>query len=156
MADTATLRDEKGNILGYETSVFNEHGDVIENIEYDDKHNEIVKHVAEYDNDGNVLEEQKFIDGELTEITAYEYDLDGNLVLKKQQNVEDGFEIVNEYRYDDRGNRIYNATFRDGNLIFENKCTYDDEGYLRTQELFEIDPWSRKVERHERLIHERR
>jgi hypothetical protein len=153
MADTATLHDEKGNLLGYETSVFNGNGDVIESIEFDENYRETAKHLAQYDDNGKVVEERKFIEGKLTEITSYTYDLHGNVLQKKVQNVADGYQTVDDYRYDEQGNMIYNAAFHNDLLIFENKCSYDAEGNLTAEEFFEIDRWEKKVLRHERLLH---
>lgn len=153
LADTATLRDEKGAILGYETSVFNENGDVIERVEFDEKHIETLKHLAEYDDDGNVLEEKKFVDGILNEITSYAYDLHGNVTRKTARDAQEGHQTIDEYRYDEQGNMEYNASFHNGVLIFENKCTYDADGNLKTEEFFEIDRWDKKVIRHEKLLY---
>jgi hypothetical protein len=41
-----------------------------------------------------------------------------------------------------------------GVLVFENKCAYDENDYLISEEYFELNFWERRIERHERLIHE--
>jgi len=153
LADTATLYNENDLVMGYETYVFNEKGEVIERIDSDEENVETLKYLNAYDGNGNVTEERKFVEGELTEVTFYTYDSTGKITKKELSNKKDGFSMVDEYNYDGRGNQVHNVTFQNGALIFENKCTYDQNDHLLTEEFFEIDFWEKKVTRHEKLLH---
>lgn len=153
LADKATLYDENHLVLGYETFVFNENGHVIVRIDSDEENMETLKYIIAYDDQGNVKEERKFVEGALTEVTFYSYNSNGKMSRKELNNKKEGFQVVDEYSYDDRGNQVYHVSFQNATLIFENKCTYDQDGLLSIEEFFEIDFWENKVIRHEKLLH---
>ena len=152
-ADKVTLYDENNVILGYETYVCNEYGEVVERIVLDEEGIETLKLTNTYDNNGNVLEERKIVGGKLAEVTSHAYDSSGKVVRKELKNKSEGYQVVDEYKYDDDGNMVHNTTFKNGTLIFENKCTYDKDNQLLTEEFFEIDFWEKKIARHEKLLH---
>ena len=90
----------------------------------------------------------------LAEDIAYIYDEKDNLIKKITTNKTDKFEVIDEYTYDIHGNMVYNSTFQNGVLVFENRCAYDEDHNLVTEEFFEINFWEKRITRHERLIHE--
>jgi hypothetical protein len=153
LADTATLYDENGAVAGYETYVLNEQGQIMEQIEKTSEQVETVRLTHVYDGAGNVIVEKKFLDGELTETISSTYDDGGKVIRKATRHHGQGFDVIDEYQYDESGNMIHNVSFQAGFLIFENKCEYDENNNLVTEEFFEIDYWEKKIRRHERLIH---
>ena len=153
LADMATLYDENGSIVGYETYILNEAGKIVEQIETNSENVETVRFVKAYDEAGNGIEDKKFIDGRLTETTSYIYDGDGNVTKKITSNSVQRFQIIDDYKYDLFGNMIHNTSFQNDFLVFENKCTYDDHNNLLTEEFFEIDYWEKRITRHEKLVH---
>jgi len=153
LADTATLYDEHGEVMGYETYVLNEDGQIIEQIEANSENVEIVKFLKVYDEAGNSIKEKKFVEGKLVEIIEYTYDANGNVKTKITSNITQGFQAIDEYKYDDIGNMVHNTTLQNNFLVFENKCTYDENNKLLTEEFFEIDYWEKRITRHEKLIH---
>lgn len=153
LADTATAYNENGEILGREIYVLNEDGKIVEQVETDADNTVLVKYLRTYNETGDSKEERKFIEDTLTEVTSYSYDKNGNIIRKAVKNIVDGYEVIDEYEYDERGNMTYNTSLQNGVPIFENKCTYDENGNLLTEEFFEIDYWERRVTRHEKLLH---
>ena len=147
LADTATLYDENGSVVDYETYVLNEAGQIVEQIETNSENIETVRFLKAYDEAGNAIEDKKFIDGRLTETTSYTYDGDGHVTRKVTSNSVQRFEVIDEYEYDLFGNIMHNTSFQNGFLVFENKCTYDDRKNLLTEEFFEIDFWEKRVTR---------
>ena len=155
LGDRATLKDENGSIAGYETYILDEAGQVLEHIETDYDHNEISKCVKVYNEDGLVTHEEEFVDGKLKESVTYFYCARGHMIKKIINNVIDKYEVREEYTYDDRGNMVHNMSWQNGVLVFENKCAYDADDNLVTEEFFEIDYWQKRITRHEKLIHQR-
>jgi len=153
-ADKATIQDENGMITGYEVFIFNDQGQVIEEIELDAENNETSKYEKTYQDDGLLLHEKQFQDGQLFAAEAFGYDLQGNVIKKTYRNYKDNFEVIDEYKYDENNNMVYNSTHQNGVLVFENTSAYDDEQNLDSEVFFELDFWERRVVRYEKLMHE--
>ncbi len=153
-ADKAEIRNEYGEITGYEIYVLDENGFVKVAIELDANNNEVSKCEKEYLSNELISREKTFQDGKLVKKEMFEYDDRGNLTKKIFQNSLDGIEIIDLYHYDDHNNMIYNCTHQNGILVFENNCGYDEMNHLVLEEFFELDFWERKIIRHERLKHE--
>jgi len=153
-ADKATIKDENGEITGFEVYILNDQGQTIEEIELDADNNEISKFEKSYSDNGLLKHEKQFQNGELFNAEAFEYDSQGNVVKKIQRNYIDNFEVIDEYTFDSRNNMIYNSSHQNGVLVFENKCGYDSNNNLISEEFFELDFWERRIVRHEKLIHE--
>jgi len=153
LADTATLYDETGTVIGYETYVFNDDDQIVDQIERSSNNTESVRYHKKYDADGNTSEEQKFVNEKLTEVTTYSYESHNKVARKVVKNKTDGNELIDEYEYDSNGNMIHNVSFKNSTVVFENKCTYDGDQNLSTEEFFEIDFWEKRILRHEKLVH---
>jgi hypothetical protein len=153
-ADKATISDENGEITGYEIYTLDEEGRTREEIELDSENNEISKYEKTYDENGILNCEKQFRDGVLFNAESFEYDEKGNVVKKIHRNYPDKFEVIDEYQFDKNNNMINNSSRQNGILVFENKCGYNDNGNLISEEFFELDFWEKRIVRHERLIHE--
>ena len=153
-ADKAEIRNEAGEITGYEIYVLNENGLVGWVIELDAYENEISKCEKEYLKNGLISREKSFSDGQASKEEKFEYDDKGNLTKKTFRNYFDNIELIDLYHYDDHNNMIYNCSHQNGVLVFENKCGYDQNNQLVLEEFFELDFLERKIIRHERLKHE--
>lgn len=156
LADKAVVTDEHDAVTGYELYIFNENGEVVEQIEMDSNSVEVVRHVKHYDERGLDVQDKRFNDRRLAETISYTYDENDRVIRKSTFNEGHKFEVIDEYEYDERGNMVHNVTFQNGVLIFENKCAYDQNNELIGEEFFEIDYWEKRITRHEKLIHERR
>ncbi|MCG8698529.1 MAG: hypothetical protein MI922_10785 [Bacteroidales bacterium] len=152
-ADKAVIKDENGTITGYEVYKFDEEGNVIEEIELDADNNEIAKFEKTYYENGVLHIEKHYQDGQLFTGESFEYDNRGNIIKKILRNYRDSYEIVDEYKFDQNNNMIYNSSTQNGVLVFENKCQYDSNNKLISEEFFEMDFSTAHVVRHERLIH---
>lgn len=155
-SDKAEIRDEHGEITGYEIYVLNESGQVNEAFELDADHNEISKSKKEYSENGLIRLEKHFSNGQLFKEELSEYDDNCNLIKKTLKNHSDNFEVIDLYQYDENNNMIYNCSHQNGVLVFENKCGYDENNHLISEEFFELDFWEKRILRHERLKHELR
>lgn len=153
-ADKATIRDENGEITGFEVSILDEQGRTKEEIELDSENNEISKYEKAYDENGMLKIEKNYKDGILFNTVSFEYDEKGNLVKKIHRNYPDNFEVIDIYQFDIKNNMIYNSSNQNGVLVFENKCGYDENNNLISEEFFELEFWERRIVRHERQIHE--
>jgi hypothetical protein len=153
LADSATLYDEVGSVVGYETYILNEAGQIIEQVETNAENVETTKYIKVYDEMERSIEDKKFVDGRLTETILFTYDAIGNVARKVTANNVHGFQVIDDYKYDQFGNMLHNTSFQNDFLVFENKCEYDDRNNLLTEEFFEIDYWEKRITRHEKLIH---
>lgn len=152
--DKATIRDENGLITGYEVYIGDEHGRLIREIELDSDNNEINKYEKTYNENGSVILQKHFVDGQLISDEKMYYNDDGLLIKTVLANHIDKFKFIENSRYDKNGNNIYISAHQNGVLIFENKCGYDKNDMLIYEEFFELDYWERKILRHEKLEHE--
>ena len=153
-ADKATIKDENGQITGFEVFILDEQGRVKEEIELDSENNEISKYEKTYDENGMLKFEKHYRDGILFNEESFEYDEKGNLLKKNHRNHPDNFEVIDNYQFDIKNNMIYNSSKQNGVLVFENKCGYDENNNLISEEFFELDFWEKRIVRHEILIHE--
>jgi hypothetical protein len=152
-ADSAILYDENGEIIGRETYVLDDDGEITEQIEANAANVETIRITRSYDDLSNPVEESKFTDGRLTETTSSTYGANGKVERKVTSYKGHGYQIIDEYKYDAAGNMIHNVSFHNDFLVFENKCEYDENNNLITEEFYEIDYWEKRVTRNEKLIH---
>lgn len=82
-----------------------------------------------YDEQGNVVQEQQFADGESDIIWSYEYDEWGNL-LKETTTHADGTVHITEYKLtlDEKHRITYREIIWDGELKSIHETVYDDQG----------------------------
>lgn len=154
-AEKAKITDENGEITGFEVYILDEQGQTKEEIELDSESNEISKYVKTYNEDGTLKYEKQYRDGVLFTSESFEYDEKGNVVKKLHRNYSDKFEVIDDYQFDKNNNMIYNSSHQNGVLVFENKCGYDENNNLISEEFFELEFWEKRIVRHERLIHEK-
>lgn len=155
-ADRVEIRNEHGEITGFEIYQLDEKGQVIEATELDADNNEVARLKKEYLENGLISVEKHFSQGKLFKAEYFEYDDYANLIKKTLKNQADNFVIIDQYQYDERHNMIYNCSHQNGLLVFENKCTYNEDNHLIAEEFFELDFWEKKISRHERLKHQLR
>jgi len=153
-AEKAVIKDENGIVTGYEVYKLDEHGRVIEETEFDTDYNEISKYEKTYLDSGELHFEKQLKNGQLFDGESFEYDVNGNVIKKIHRNYADNFEVIDEYKFDQNNNMIYNSSHQNGILVFENKCGYDSKNNLILEEFFELDFWEKRIVRHEKLIHE--
>lgn len=154
-SDKAVLTDENGAVIGYETFVLDEEGNVLEEIELAEDHTVVSRTVKKYNQEGLLLRETKNEGGKVVSEVVYDYNQIGDILKKTTVTPVHHSEVVDHYEYDASGNQVRNTTIHNGVLVFDNQCTYDDQSNLLTEEFFELDYWERRVLRHEKLIHTR-
>lgn len=152
-ADKVTLTDNAGEIIGYEVYIYDESNQMIKEIELDNLQNEISKFEKEYDSSGYLVNEKHYLNGQLNNTTHFKYDENGYLEAKTFNHHIENYQVIDKYNYDPAGNMIYNSCHQDNFLVFENKCSYDNDNRLIEEEFFEIDVWDKRIIRHEKLIH---
>jgi hypothetical protein len=148
------ISDENGDILGSELYILNEHRKVKEMIELDADNNETAKHIYRYNDKGDQISEEQYIDNELYKKELFEYDINGNIIKRDEKEYSYDSHIVESYKYDNNNNQIHSSVINGGILIFENKCEYDDNNELLTEEFYELSSEG-KIISYEKLIHER-
>lgn len=153
-ADKAVIRDEKGEITGYEIYVFDDLGNVKEEIELDSDQNEVMKYERTYLPNGKIKIQKQFRDGVLYSKESFRYDVNDREIEKIFKHTDDNNTVIDQYQYDERGNMIYACSHQNGVLFFENKCKYSIDNRLIEEEFFELDYWQKKIIRHERLVNE--
>lgn len=152
-AQKAIVKNEDGEITGYEIYVSNNEGLLIEEIELDEYESEITRYSKKYNDDGLLTNDLQFNDDELISEDFYEYNDKENVIKKTHKNYLDNYVVIDEYKYDLNGNMIYNCARQNDVLVFENLCTYNENNDLILEELFELSFWEKKIIKHERLIH---
>ncbi|CAN5436563.1 hypothetical protein BH09BAC5_BH09BAC5_05990 [soil metagenome] len=111
-------------------------GELISEIEYDEKGNELQKTQNTYNENGNVISHELFTDGALVEKTIFVYDEKGN-VVKETREFDEGFPLDTIFKYDDE------------NRVIEKRVD-DSDGELQKRETFVYHPvWKDKVVLHE-------
>ncbi|MCZ8023348.1 MAG: hypothetical protein O9294_16410 [Cytophagales bacterium] len=155
-SDRAEIRNENGEITGFEIYRLDENGQVIEAVELDADNNELSKLKKEYLTNGLISVEKHYSNGKLHKDEYFEYDDNSNVIKKTLKNYSDNFVVIDQYQYDERNNMIYNCSHQNGLLVSENKCGYNENNHLVSEELFELDFWEKRILRHERLKHELR
>lgn len=153
-AEKVTIRDENDEITGFEVYIYDEYGNITKEIELDTENNEISKFEKAYNEDGTIKFEKQFKDSILFYIETFEYDENQNVIKKLHENYLDKYELVDVYQFDQNNNMIYNSSHQNGMLVFENKCGYDKNNILISEEFFELDFWEKSITKHERLIHQ--
>ena len=176
-ADKATLTDEKGNVLGYETYVLDDDNRVISEFESDEAHNELFKVNREFDCNGQVLKEIEFTQGEVSLVTTNFYEnkqltkiqrgknltscysteireLDRkNRLVKRTTTYHDNGDVeIEVLEYDNCDNVISNIAIINGRTVFTNICQYDASNRLIEEYIMELN-LNGSISCHERLFH---
>jgi hypothetical protein len=179
LADKAVITDESGLLTGFETWVFDPDGRIVSEIETDADNAEISRYDKQYGDHGHLVEETRFINGELYSVETFsyneqlqityemmvgtngdqwhccttEYDHIGNVVRKHSVNPVQETDDLETFDYDSANNMILHRMFSNGRLVFENKCGYSLTNFLETEEIMEVDHVGR-ISRHEKLVHQ--
>ncbi|WP_430814297.1 hypothetical protein [Carboxylicivirga sp. RSCT41] len=150
----AVVRNEDGEVTGYEVYVQNEEGQTIEEIELDENNNELIKFQKSYGGNGDLKIEKEYRDGNLYQGERHEYDANGNVTKTTLRNYIDNYEVVEIYEYDRNNNLIRNSSHQDGMLVFENHRSYDANSKLKFEKVFQMDIWDGSILTNIHLIHE--
>ena len=138
--DRITVKNEQGEIEGYEIFVFNENDQPIEEIKLDANHQVEFKKVITYDVNGQLITEIYFDKEQPVRTVAYSYTEKGLAFEKTDISHDTDAKIVNRYSYDLAGNQVLDETFQNGQLIFKNYCTYDDRDNLVEERVINLGP----------------
>ena len=176
-ADKATLTDENGIILGYETFILDDQERLISEFESDADHKELFRINREFDDQGRLIQEVEFSYGEIDQVTRNTYqndqlvkvergksldsfyatevrelDVKGRLKKRTITDHEFGDVEVEEFEYDANGNVLSNLVTHNGRTIFTNVCTYDNSNRLTEEYVMELTIGG-SINKHERLYH---
>ncbi len=152
-AEKATIRNENGNITGFEVFTIDKNGRIIEEIELDSDNIEISKYEKEYNENGTLKFEKNYRNERLYSKEIFEYDTNNNLIKKQLEILPENIKVIDIYRFDNKNNMIYNSSHQNGVFVFENKCEYDNDNNLISEEFFELDYWEKSIVVNERLLH---
>ncbi|MFZ7133392.1 MAG: hypothetical protein ACOWWR_13650 [Eubacteriales bacterium] len=152
--DKTIIKDESGEIIGYEVYEFNDQGLVVKEIELDSDNNEVSRYEKIYDGNDNLIIEKHYQDGSLHTGESFEYDDNDNVVRTIHRFYHEEYETIETFRYDVKNNMIYNAVHQNGVLIFENILEYNEGGNVISEECFELNYWQNNVIRHSKRINE--
>jgi hypothetical protein len=112
--------------------LFNAHGDLLEEIEFDEDGTELQKTINEYDSANRLIKSSLFDSGNFAESTIFEYNDKGQLV-KESRSFEEGYPVHVFYSYN-------------GNAMLIEKRTEDDDKELERIETFEYHPeWTDQI-----------
>lgn len=150
----AVIKNENGELSGYEVYKQDEYGRDVEEIELDEDHNELIKFEKSYSDNGDLLIEKEYRDGTLFQGQKFEYDLNGNLSKTTLRNYIDNYEVVELNMYDKNNNVICASSHQNGVLVYENQMTYDEHNRLLKEEIFQKDFWNGSILMNETLVHE--
>lgn len=110
-------------------SFYNDMGLLTATINFDADNTETRRTVYTYDENGNLLTEQKYDNGKETSRTIYTYDENGNLLTEQDFNKD---KEVNRtvYTYDGNGNPLTKQAFRNDKETSRTVYTYDALNHL--------------------------
>lgn len=128
-------------------------GELVFEIEYDQKKNEIQKQLNTYNENGKITRHELYNEGELVETIVFEYDNNGNLASEYRE-FEEGYPLKTIYKYDNE-NRIIEKRVEDNDEELEKRETfayhaewkdkvvkhevYDEEDSLTSEEITEFE-----------------
>ncbi|MCG8583055.1 MAG: DUF4954 family protein [Bacteroidales bacterium] len=150
----AVIRNEEGEITGYEAFVLDEEGRTIEETELDENNREVIKFQKSYTDNGDLKIEREYRDGSLYQAEMYEYDSHNNVVKTTIRNYIDNYEVIEVNEYDQNNNVIYNSSHQNGILVYEGHRSYDENNKPVFEKVFQIDFWTGSILLNENLIHE--
>ena len=160
--EKAVLNSANGEIKGYEILWYGSENEVIAEVKTDTHNRTAYKRFATYDGAGRLVMEEIFgydevfekrtvyryaPGGLLTEITTqgpnrrplrtetYVYNEDRRLVECVQVDHPQDQETSVRYRYDARGRQVAEETYEDGQLMRQNRSTYDTKGNVVEEEV---------------------
>lgn len=176
--DEVVITDENGVFQGREVYVVDAQGNVVEEIEMDELNMEVIRQKRRFHEEGYLLEESVFRNGEPDSRKVFEYDVDGNmnrmsdydnenrlmqtttylfnanhdLIESRTRSDHNAYALIEKMEYDENHNMILCIGTSDGKLVFRNACTYEN-GKIVSEEIFQKELY-RGVASHFKLIHE--
>lgn len=141
-------RSDKDNDPAWKvTYQYDQHGQLIEEADYNAENRLVRKETFRYDEDGHIIEHCKYddndflkrISGFLKYRETYKYDRNGNQTEERlyEGNNLDSYEI---YKYDENGNKISKYTYNpEGILHSKIVITYDSKGNIEKLLSFDGD-----------------
>jgi len=176
-ADKATLIDENGNVIGYETYILDSDERIVSEFESDENHNELSRIDRKFNDSGEILRETHFSEGEIDEITSNHYrngqlvkiqrsknlesivstevrEFDSkNRIIKRTTNYHEYSDVEIEFsEYDNNDNVVSNMVEVNGRMIFTNVCKYDKENRLLEEYIMELN-LNGSINAHERVFY---
>lgn len=83
----------------------------------------------QYDNQGNMISQSNYVDGEMVDSTQYTYDDHGNYLSLQQYYYQDLImDYRFEYTYNDRGDQIIRDEYMNDELLSHVEMEYDEQG----------------------------
>lgn len=129
--------------------IYNEYGEVVEDIWYNEDGSTYRQYCYSYDESGNVVEDICYIlhDGVLKTVQhfSYSYDEDGNKTEVNVYNDDGSINGKTSYIYDDHGYsvKMVYMSYTDGNISrqvsHEYANTYDEDGRITSREIYRDD-----------------
>ena len=89
----------------------------------------LMEYQYSYDSQGNQVEEQTFRNGELYQVTQWEFDGNGNMLFEYEYDKTMALQYASKFQYDSQGNQIFDGWYdKEGDLriVYENE--YDQYG----------------------------
>ncbi len=100
----------------------------------------VFEEVPEYDEDGNKIMAVSYDEnGNVTGKTEYQYDEDGNNIMAVSYDENGNVTGKTEYQYDKKGNMIRLVNYKDGRVIIDNKYEYDKNGNMTYWGDYDLD-----------------
>ncbi len=153
MTESYISYDENGEFLSKTEIKYNDNGDIILNISYDENDYIWSKYEYEYtyDDNDNVLKEICYDkNGNITRKEVYEYNNNNNMTHNIHYAYEYGdisHKYECEYEYDNNGNRISEFEYdSDGNKFLESKYEYDNNNNVISE--FEYDHYGNIISKY--------
>jgi hypothetical protein len=176
-ADKATLTDENGVILGYETYILDDLDRIISEFESNSNHEELFKINREFDNNDDIIKEIQFSNGEIDLVTSNSYQDSEIIKIQRGKDLENFYESevreldskkrllkrtttdheygdiqIEQLEYDSNDNMVSNIVAHNGRTIFTNLCKYDGSNRLMEEYVMELN-LSGNINKHEQLYH---
>lgn len=129
-ADKITIKNEDGEVEGHEVFLFNDNDQVREEVRLNPDNQVEFRKILEYSANGALIEEKYYDRDVLFRTTVYEYNEDGRVSRRIDNDHRTVANTINQYSYDISGNQILDETFQNEKLTFKNYCLYDEHNNL--------------------------
>jgi hypothetical protein len=137
-ADKITIKNENGEVEGYEIFVFNEKDQVKDEFRMNAENQVEFRKTLTYFDNGLLKEENYYDHGLPARTTSYTYNERNLLTETIDRDIRSNSKVVNQYTYDLAGNQILDETLKNGQLSFKNHCLYDEKNNLIEERVMSI------------------
>lgn len=133
--------NENGKESNTTEFIYDNYGNVIEEIDYDSVGNKDYSCIYKlrYDSEGNIMEELELPDGKLYRKTKYHYNKNGNLSEKTYRNPSGKITREFKYLYDKRDSLIEEVSDFMHGSIYTSLINYNDNGYRISEMTYDSD-----------------